>query len=118
MNKTSLFELVKKLNVPRRNCMKTKEELEKAIKDTITKYKEIIFGPDSPVCMAGLNELRKKQVIDEKVYDQKLIEDTVRKLAWDGLQKNIVIHGETMIDRRAGEVLDPEADYTYWKDKF
>ena len=28
--------------------MKTKEELEKAIKDTITKYKEIIFGPDTP----------------------------------------------------------------------
>ena len=89
MNKTSLLELVKKLNIPRRNCMKTKEELEKAIKDTITKYKEIIFGPDSPVCMAGLNELRKKQVIDEKVYDQKLMEDTVRKLAWDELQKHI-----------------------------
>ena len=47
--------------------MKTKEELEEAIKDTITKYKEIIFGPDSPVCMACLNELRKKQVIDSKV---------------------------------------------------
>ena len=46
------------------------------------------------------------------------MEDTVRKLAWDGLQKNIVIHGETMIDRRTGEVLDPEVDSTYWKDKF
>ena len=89
MKRTSLLELAKKLNTPRRNCMKTKEELEKAIKDTITKYKEIIFGPDSPVCMAGLNELRKKQVIDEKVYDQKLMEDTVRKLAWDELQKHI-----------------------------
>ena len=43
--------------------MKTKEELEEAIKDTITEYKEIIFGPD----MACLNELRKKQVIDSKV---------------------------------------------------
>ena len=118
MNKTSLLELARKLNIPRRNCMETKEELEEAIKDIITKYKGIIFGSDSPVCTTCLNELRKKQVIDEKVYDQKLIEDTVRKLAWDGLQKNIVIHGETMIDRRAGEVLDPEADYTYWKDKF
>ena len=29
--------------------MKTKEELKKAIKDNITKYKEIIFGADSPV---------------------------------------------------------------------
>ena len=44
MNTTSLLELSKKLNIPRRNCMKTKEELEEAIKDTITRYKEIIFG--------------------------------------------------------------------------
>ena len=87
MNKTSLLELAKKLNIPRRNCMKTKEELEKATRDTITKYKEIIFGADTPACMTCLNELRKKQVIDEKVQDQKLMDDTVRKLAWDGLQK-------------------------------
>ena len=52
MNKTSLLELAKTLNIPRRICMKTKEELEEAIKDTITKYKEIIFGADSPTCMA------------------------------------------------------------------
>ena len=47
--------------------METKEEHEEAIKDIITKYKCIIFGPDSPVCATCLNELRKKQVIDEKV---------------------------------------------------
>ena len=87
MNKTSLLEPAKKLNIPRRNCMKTKEELEKATRDTIAKYKEIIFGADTPACMTCLNELRKKQVIDEKVQDQKLMDDTVRKLAWDGLQK-------------------------------
>ena len=87
MNKTLLLKLAKKLSIPRRNCLKTKKELEEAIKDTIKKYKEIIFGPDSPTCMACLNELRKKQVIDEKVYDQKLMEDTVKKLAWDELQK-------------------------------
>ena len=45
------------LNTPRRNCMKTRKELEETIKDTITKYKEIIFGVDSPVCMERLNEL-------------------------------------------------------------
>ena len=56
--------------------MKTKEELEKAIKDTITKYKEIIFLLDNPVCKACLNELRRQQVIDKKVYDQKLRDDT------------------------------------------
>ena len=57
MNKTSLLELAKKLNIPRQNCMKTKKELEEAIKGTIKEYKEIIFGPNSPVCMACLNEL-------------------------------------------------------------
>ena len=118
MKRTSLLELAKKLNTPRRNCMKTKEELEEAIKDTITKYKEIIFGSDSPACMACLEELRKQQVIDQKVYDQKLIEDTIRKLAWEGLQRNIVMDGDTMIDKRTGVVLGPDADSTYWKNKF
>ena len=118
MNKTSLLELAKKLNIPRRNCMKTKEELEEAIKDTIKVYKEIIFGSDTPVCMACLNELRKQQIIDQYVYDQKLMDDMIRRLAWKGLQKNIVMDGDAMIDRRTGEVLDAEVDSTYWKEKF
>ena len=46
------------------------------------------------------------------------MDDTIRKLAWEGLQKNIVIDGDTMIDKRTGEVLSPEVDSTYWKDKF
>ena len=87
MNKTSLLGLAKKLNIPRRNCMKTNEELEEATKDTITGYKEIIFGLDTPACMACQDELRKQQVIDQKIYDQKLMEDTVRKHTWEGLQK-------------------------------
>ena len=118
MSRASLLELAKKLNIPRRNCMKTKEELEKAIKDIIKVYKEIIFGSDNPVCMACLDELRKQQIIDQHVYDQKLMDDTIRKLAWEGLQKNIVMDGDTMIDKRTGEVLNPEVDSTYWKDKF
>ena len=118
MNKTSLLELAKKLNIPRRNCMKTKEELEEAIKDIIKRYKEIIFGSDTPTRVACLDELRKQQIIDQKVYDQKLMEDTMRKLSWEGLQRNIVIDGDTMIDKRTGEVLDPEADSTYWRGKF
>ena len=87
MNKTYLLELAKKLNIPRRNCMKTKEELEEAIKDATTGYKQIIFGSDTPACIACLDELQKQQVIDKKIYDQKLMEDTLRKLAWDGVQK-------------------------------
>ena len=118
MNKTSLLELARKLNIPRQNCMKTKEELEEAIKDTITRYKEIIFGSDTLACMVCLEELWKQQAIDQHPYDQKLMEDTVRKLAWERLQRNIVMNGDKMIDKRTGEVLDPEVDSTYWKDKF
>ena len=68
--------------------------------------------------MACLNELRKQQTIDQYVYNQRLMDDTIRKLAWDRLQKNIAMDGETMIDKRTGEVLGPEVDSTYWKDKF
>ena len=50
--------------------MKTKEELEEAIKDTITEYKKIIFGSDTPAWMACLDKLRKQQVVDQKIYDQ------------------------------------------------
>ena len=81
MKKTSLLEVAKKLNIPRRNCMKTKEEFKEVIKDTVKGYKEIIFGSDTPVCMACLDELQKQQVIDQYVYDQKLMDDTIRKLA-------------------------------------
>ena len=114
----SLLELAKKLNIPRRNCTRTKKELEEAIKDTITKYKEIIFGSHTPACMACLDKLQKQQIIDQYVYDQKLMDDTMRKLAWEGLQKNIVMVGDTMIDKRTGVVLDPGVDPAYWKDKF
>ena len=81
MKKTSLLEVAKKLNIPRRNCMKTKEEFKEVIKDTVKGYKEIIFGSDTPVCMACLDELQKQQIIDQYVYDQKLMDDTIRKLA-------------------------------------
>ena len=98
--------------------MKTKEEIEEAIKETIAVYKEIVFGADNPVCITCLYELRKQQVIDQKVYNQKLMDDTLRKLAWERLQKDMVMDGDMMIDRRTGEVLDPEFDYTYRKSKF
>ena len=47
MKKTSLLELAKKLNIPRRNYVKTKEELEEATKNTIKMYKEIVFSSDT-----------------------------------------------------------------------
>ena len=68
--------------------------------------------------MTCLDEHRKQQVIDKKVYDQKLMDDTLRRLAWDKLQKNIVMDGDIIIDRRTGEVLGPEVDSTCSKKKF
>ena len=67
--------------------MKTREELAEATKDTITMYKNIIFGSDSSIYMACLEERRRQQVIDQKIYDQKLMENTMRKVAWEGLQR-------------------------------
>ena len=46
------------------------------------------------------------------------MEDTVRKLVWEGLQRNIVIDGDTMIEKKTGEELNSEVNSTYWKDKF
>ena len=46
------------------------------------------------------------------------MDDVMRKLAWDELQKNIVRDGDMMIDKRTGEILDPEFDFTYRKNKF
>ena len=57
MSMMSLLELAKKFSIPRQNCVKTKEELEEAIKDTIKGYKEIIFGLDIPTCMACQDKL-------------------------------------------------------------
>ena len=45
------------------------------------------------------------------------MDDTVRNLAWEELQKNIVMDGDTMI-KVPGEVLDPGVDSMYWKGKF
>ena len=68
--------------------------------------------------MACLDELQKQQIIYQKIYDQKLMEDTVRKLVWEGLQRNIVIDGDTMIEKKTGEVLNSEVNSIHWKDKF
>ena len=62
--------------------------------------------------MACLDELRKQQAIDQHVYDQKIMEDTMRKLAWEG-QKNMVMDRDTMIGKGTCEVLNSEVDSTY-----
>ena len=66
--------------------------------------------------MACLDELQKQQITDQHMYDQKLMEDTMRKLHGRDFKK--YRDGDTMIDKRTGEMLDPEADSTHWKGKF
>ena len=83
--------------------MKTKKQLEEAIKDTITTTKRLFLVQMPPPAWRA---------------QMKLMEDTMRKLAWEGLQKNIVRDGHTMIDKRTGEVLNPDVNCTYWKGKF
>ena len=39
--------------------------------------------------------------------------DTLRKLTGDGLQNNIVMDGDKMINKRTDEVMDLEIDSTY-----
>ena len=48
------------------------EDLQKVIKDTFIKYKEIIFVVDSHICIKCLNELWKQQIIDDKVSTKNL----------------------------------------------
>ena len=87
--------------------MKTKEELEKAIKDTIAGYKEIIFGADSPVYMVRLDELQKAASHRSKSVRAEVDGWYGEEARLGRLQKNIVMDGDTMIDGRTAEVLDP-----------
>ena len=61
----------------------------KTIKDTIIKYKDIIFVVDSTICTTCLDELKNQQVIDDKTYNQKLKDDAVRKIVWNELQNQL-----------------------------
>ena len=91
MNK--LVEETKALNIPRRNLMK-KDQLKQAIKDTVDRYKEIIFGSDV-ICKDCLNELKKQRIIDEYTQSKKLLEQTARDLS---CQFDHCFHTRTLID--------------------
>ena len=91
MNK--LVEEAKALNIPRRNFMK-KDQLKQAIKDTVDRYKEIIFGSDI-ICKDCLNELKKQRKIDECTRSKKLSEQTVRDFSCQFVH---CFHTRTLID--------------------
>ena len=58
-NKTlpKLLQEGKKLNTHHGNCMKTKQDLEKAIADTQCKYKNTNLRNDYTLCKTCLNKL-------------------------------------------------------------
>ena len=91
MNK--LLEEAKALNIPRRNLMKA-DQFKQAIKDTVERYKELIFGSDV-ICKDCLNELKKQRKIDEYTHSKKLLEQTVRDLS---CQFDRCFHTRTSID--------------------
>ena len=115
-----MLKKAKELNIPRRNFMKTKYDLEKAIKDTIINCKEIIFDVDSPIFIKYLDELEMQKVLNEKKHEKKLMDDAVRKLAWKRLQENTAADGNRLINKKTGEVLGAtlnlEVDCTRWED--
>ena len=46
------------------------------------------------------------------------MDDEVRKLAREWLQKNMVMDGDIMIDKKTGEMMDPRVDSTYERCQF
>ena len=93
MNK--LLEEVKALNIPRQNLM-GKDQIKQAIKDTVDRYKELIFGSDV-ICKDCLNELKKQRKIDEYTHSKKLLEQTVRDLSCQFVSDHC-FHTRTLID--------------------
>ena len=67
------------------------------------------------LCIKCLDELLKQRLNYKKVYDEKLLDDTVRKLGWKRLEENMAVDGEMMMDRKTAEVLHPEVDYILWE---
>ena len=101
MNK--LVEEAKALNIPGQNLMK-KDQLKQAIKDTVDRYKEIIFGSDV-ICKDCLNELKKQRKIDEYTRSKKLLEQTVRDLSCQFVLDHC-FHTRTLIDGEMTACMD------------
>ena len=101
MNK--LLEKAKTLNIPRQNLMK-EDQLKQAIKDTVERYKEFIFGSDV-ICKDCLNEVKKQRKIDEYTHSKKLLEQTVRDLSCHFVSDHC-FHTRTLIDWEMAACMD------------
>ena len=87
MNK--LKEEAKILNIPKR-CKMDKAQLTEAIQDAKTNYKKLIFDSDDIFCKECLSEQRKQNKIDNKIYNEKLMANTIRGL----IHKRIIEDGK------------------------
>ena len=59
-----MLEKAEELNITNQNRMEMEKEHENAIKNTIVKYKDIIFDADTPIFIKCLGELKKQLVIN------------------------------------------------------
>ena len=75
-----------------------KDQLKQAIKDTVDRYKEIIFGSDA-ICIRCLDELKKQRKIDEYTHSKKLLEQTVPDLSCQFVSDHC-FHTRTSIDEK------------------
>ena len=82
------------------------------------RYKSIIFGNDTSICTRYFNDLKNKQIIDKRVQNQRLMENMIRKQAFNNIHKNTVVDADMMLDKKTGEVLGAEVDYVCCKCKF
>ena len=73
-----------------------KDKLKQAIKDTVDRYKEIIFGSDV-ICKGCLNELKKQRKTDEYTHSKKLLEQIVRDLSCQYVS-NHCFHTRMLVD--------------------
>ena len=114
MNK--LVEEAKALNTPHRNLMK-EDQLKQAIKDTVERYKGLLFGSDV-ICKDCLNELKKQRKIDEYTHSKKLLEQTVRELSCQFVSDHcfhtrMLIDGEMTVCMDCGLILKSAVKKTF-----
>ena len=57
---------------PVKTVWKQNKSLKKLWKTPLSYIKRLPFVPDIPICIKCLDELRRQQVIDEKMYDHKI----------------------------------------------
>lgn len=112
---SELSKEAKELNIPHKNCLKTNQDLEKAIIETQLKCKYIIFGNDIRICEGCLNELREQEKIAKGMYQERLMEDQITDICQT--LANAVEKDWMLIDQKNGEVICSVVDKTNHEEK-